>query len=292
MATKKKRNLTLRQRNNLYGYAFMSLWIVGFLVFVAYPVIHSIVISLNELRFSPEGIEYTFKGLFYYDHALNEEPHFRNCLTVSLTMICYMTPIILVFSLIIAMILNQHFRFRGLFRVIFFMPVIIMSGPVISNLLTEYSVDFETNTPVVYSLIAQLPDFLATPVRYALDNFVLILWFCGVQILICLSGLQSISPDIYEAASIDGAGAWERFWKITLPHMAPMILICAVYTVVSTANYRVGGNVNALIASEMFNAEFLYSYSAAMAWMYFVVVALLLVIVLLIFKLFQRRSSR
>ena len=71
-----------------------------------------------------------------------------------------------------------------------------------------------------------------------------------------------------------------------------MILICAVYTVVSTANYRVGGNVNALIASEMFNAEFLYSYSAAMAWMYFVVVALLLVIVLLIFKLFQRRSSR
>lgn len=291
MTGNKKLNLTLKQRNNIYGYAFISLWIIGFLTFVAYPVIHSIVISFNSLKFELGHIEYTFKGFQYYNQALNEEPHFRNCLAVSLTMICYMTPIILVFSLIIAMILNQNFKCRGLFRAVFFMPVIIMSGPVISNLLTEYSVDFSENTPIVYELISHLPSFFSTPVKYILDNFVLILWFCGVQILICLSGLQSISPDIYEAASIDGAGAWEKFWKITLPHMVPMVLICAIYTVVDTANYRVGGNVNSLITGEMFNSNSLYSYSAAMAWLYFIVIALLLAVVLLIFKFFQRRNK-
>ena len=123
-----------------------------------------------------------------------------------------------------------------------------------------------------------------------LNNLVLILWFCGVQILIFLAGLQKISPDLYEAASIDGAGGWEKFWKITLPHLSPMILICGVYTVVDIANYSKGA-VNSLINSKIFDAKSLYSYSSAMAWLYFIVVALLLVALLLIFKFFGRKAK-
>ena len=206
-------------------------------------------------------------------------------------MVCGMTPVILVLSLIVAMLLNKRFRGRALFRAIFFMPVIIMSGPVISALLTQYSVDFSTNSWVVYDLLSYMPTALASPVEYVLDNLVKILWMCGVQILIFLAGLQSIGSDVYEAASIDGAGGWEKFWQITLPHISPMILICAVYTVIDTANYNEGGNINALINSQIFDANYMYSYAAAMSWMYFVVIAAVLGGVLLIFKFFGRKGK-
>ena len=287
----KKHGLTLKRRGALYGYAFISIWIIGFFVFVLYPVIYSMILSVNAIKIRPEGIIYTFKGLFFYDYALNELPHFRNCLAVQLQMVCGMTPVILVLSLIVAMLLNGKFRGRALFRAIFFMPVIIMSGPVISSLLGQYALDFSTNSRIVYDLLSYMPSALASPVEYVLNNLVKILWMSGVQILIFLAGLQSIGSEVYEAASIDGAGAWEKFWQITLPHISPMILICAVYTVIDTANYNEGGNINALINSQIFDANYMYSYAAAMSWMYFVVIAAVLGLVLLIFKFFGRKGK-
>ena len=287
----KKHGLTLKRRGALYGYAFISIWIIGFLVFVLYPVIYSMILSVNAIKIRPEGIIYTFKGLFFYDYALNELPHFRNCLAVQLQMVCGMTPVILVLSLIVAMLLNGKFRGRAMFRAIFFMPVIIMSGPVISSLLGQYALDFSTNSRIVYDLLSYMPSALAAPVEYVLNNLVKILWMSGVQILIFLAGLQSIGSEVYEAASIDGAGAWEKIWQITLPHISPMILICAVYTVIDTANYNEGGNINALINSQIFDANYMYSYAAAMSWMYFVVIAAVLGLVLLIFKFFGRKGK-
>lgn len=287
----KKHGLTLKRRGALYGYAFISIWIISFFVFVLYPVIYSMILSVNAIKIRPEGIIYTFKGLFFYDYALNELPHFRNCLAVQLQMVCGMTPVILVLSLIVAMLLNGKFRGRALFRAIFFMPVIIMSGPVISSLLGQYALDFSTNSRIVYDLLSYMPSALASPVEYVLNNLVKILWMSGVQILIFLAGLQSIGSEVYEAASIDGAGAWEKFWQITLPHISPMILICAVYTVIDTANYNEGGNINALINSQIFDANYMYSYAAAMSWMYFVVIAAVLGLVLLIFKFFGRKGK-
>ena len=288
---KAKRGLTPRGREALQGYGFIGIWIVSFFLFVLYPVIYSMILSVNAIKIRPEGIEYTFKQLFFYDYALNELPHFRNCLAVQLKMVCGMTPVILVLSLIIAMLLNGKFRGRALFRAIFFVPVIIMSGPVVSSLLTQQPLDFSADSWIIYDLLDYLPSALSSPVKYVLDNFVQILWMCGVQILIFLAGLQSIGTEVYEAASIDGAGAWEKFWQITLPHISPMILICAVYTVIDTANYNEGGNINALINSQIFDANYMYSYAAAMSWMYFVVIAAVLGLVLLIFKFFGRKGK-
>lgn len=282
---------TLQQRNAIKGYAFLSPWIIGFLVFVAYPIVYAIILSFNQIRLQPTGTEYTFKGFWFYDYAWNENTSFRTALTGQVTMICYMTPIILVFSLIIALLLNGKFRGRAFFRGAFFMPVIIMSGPAISQLLTKYTVDFSEESPLIFDFLSSLPAALADPAKYVLDNLVLILWFCGVQILIFLAALQSIGSDLYEAASIDGAGGWEKFWKITLPHVSPMILISGVYTVIDIANYSRGA-VNTLINSQIFHQKYLYSYSSAMAWMYFLTVALLLVAVLLIFMFFGRKAKR
>lgn len=272
----KKHGLTLKQRGALHGYAFISIWIIGFLVFVLYPVIYSMILSVNAIKIRPEGIIYTFKGLFFYDYALNELPHFRNCLAVQLQMVCGMTPVILVLSLIVAMLLNGKFRGRALFRAIFFMPVIIMSGPVISSLLGQYALDFSTNSRIVYDLLSYMPSALAAPVEYVLNNLVKILWMSGVQILIFLAGLQTISPSLYEASSIEGATAWENFWKITFPMIGPIILVNAVYTIIDSMT----GTTNPVISKIYYESVIYgrYGSAAAMSWMYFLIVAVVLMV--------------
>ena len=166
-----------------------------------------------------------------------------------------------------------------------------MSGPVISKLLTQHTVDFISGSPVLYSFVQSLPSILSTPVMFILNNLVLILWFSGVPILIFLSGVQKISPDLYEAAEIDGAGGWEKFWKITLPHLQPFAVICTVYTIIDLASYP-NNAMNQRIANYMFSFDVLYSYSSAMAWMYFVVIAVILSAAYFLFVIFGRRSRR
>ena len=188
---------TIQRRNAISGYLFLAPWLIGFALFVAYPLIHSIVLSLNEVLLGPDGIDYTWQGFFYFDHAWNNaRDNFRGALTSQVSMICYMTPVILVFSLLIALLLNGKFKMRAFFRGAFFMPVIIMSGPTISKLLTKYTVNFSDGAPLLYDFLASLPAALSTPVQYVLDNLVLIFWFCGVQILLFLAGLQQVNGKI------------------------------------------------------------------------------------------------
>ena len=285
-----KKRSKLKTRNSLIGFAFFSPWIIGYLLFTFYPLIMSIRLSLNSVKIEPGGMKMQWEGTEYYNYALNVSTSYKLDLGKSAMMICCATPVILVFSLIIAVLLNNRFRGRSFYRAVFFMPVIIMSGPVISKLLTNYTVTFTDDGSQIISFIEKLPSYLKNPCMYILDNLVLILWFSGVQILIFLAGLQKISPSIYEAAEIDGAGAWEKFWKITLPHIAPLALICAVYTVVDVSNYSEMA-VNTDISKNLFNTSMMYSLSAAMSWIYFGVIMLILSVVYLLFYWMGRKSK-
>ena len=140
----------------------------------------------------------------------------------------------------------------------------------------------------VYQVIENLPSPISVPLLYIFDNIVLILWYSGVQMLIILAGLQKIGDSLYEAASIDGASAWQQFWKITLPYLRPMILIMTVYTVVDLAAMT-STPMYSLIENNVTNIERPYSYSAALSWVFALVVLLLLAIVLLILR---ERGSR
>ena len=285
----KKLSLTIKQRNAITGYLFILPWIIGFLVFTLYPLILSIRLSFNEVRIS-EGILLKFRGWEYYHEALNVDTQFKTNLGETVIFICCAIPIIIVFSLIIAMLLNGRYPLRTLFRGIFFLPVIIMSGPVISDLMSQYSVDLSKLSPLIYDFINNLPGFIKTPIFFSLNNLVLILWFSGVQILLFLAGLQKIGKEIYEAASIDGATGWEKFWKITLPHLKPMALINSVYTVMEIANYA-NNSVNTKISSHLLEVNRPYSFSAAMSWIYFMVILLLLLAVYIIFNGWKRRDK-
>jgi len=279
---RKKFSLSIKQRNAIAGYLFILSWIIGFLLFTLYPVILSIRLSFNEVRIS-EGLSLKFNGWQYYYEALNVDTQFKTNLGETVIFICCATPIIVVFSLIIAMLLNGKYPLRTLFRAIFFLPVIIMSGPVISDLLSQYSVDLSKLSPLIYNFIDSLPGFIRTPIFFSLNNLVLILWFSGVQILLFLAGLQKVGTEVYEAASIDGATGWEKFWKITLPHIKPIAMINSVYTVMEIANYS-NNSVNNKISSHLLEVNRPYSFSAAMSWIYFVVILLLLLAVYIIFN--------
>lgn len=286
-----KRFMSVQRRNRFKGYLFVSPWIIGFLLFTLYPIFYSVLISLNSIQVVPGNIAMEWKGLEFYNRAFNLDPGFKIDLGSTVFFIVCATPLILVFALIIALLLNGKYRFRTFFRAVFFLPVIIMSGPVISKLLTQHTVDFISGSPVLYSFVQSLPSILSTPVMFILNNLVLILWFSGVPILIFLSGVQKISPDLYEAAEIDGAGGWEKFWKITLPHLQPFAVICTVYTIIDLASYP-NNAMNQRIANYMFSFDVLYSYSSAMAWMYFVVIAVILSAAYFLFVIFGRRRRR
>lgn len=290
MKKTKKNSLTIKQRNSLAGYLFFSPWIIGFLIFTLFPTIYSIRISLNALQITTKGIKMTWKGFEYYSQAVSVDTAFTTNLGDTVIFIVCATPIILVFSLIIAILLNGKYPMRTFFRAVFFLPVIIMSGPVINDLLSQYTVSLSNSSPVIFSFVAGLPTFISKPVFFALDNLVLILWFSGVQILIFIAGLQKVGSEVYEAASIDGATAWEKFWKITLPFIKPLAMVNAIYTVMEIANYS-NNSVNNKISSHLLEVNRPYSYSAAMSWIYFAVILVILLIVYMVFQGFGRREK-
>lgn len=282
--------MTKRRRTALIGYSFLSLWIVGFLLFTLYPVILSGVISLSKMEMGLSGIKYTFSGIKFFKYALDTDTNFLPKLLESIGFICYATPIIVIIALILAMLLKTDFKGRGIFRTIFFMPVVIMSGPVISGLLGKYSVDFTEASPALFSFINALPEVFRSPSMFVMENLVTVLWYSGVQILILLVAIQRISPELYEAASIDGASGWEKFWKITLPYTMPTLLVCALYTVIELSNDSTNA-VNSYIASKMFDHKMgYYSYSSAMAWIYTAVIIVILLLIFGVLKFFQRKE--
>ena len=287
-----KPKLTNKSRNALIGFSFLSFWIIGFIAFTLYPVILSAIFSVNKLTLGVNGIEYKFEGLSFFDRAFNVDTDFTPKLLESVGFIAYATPIIVVIALILAIMLNGNYKGRTIFRAIFFMPVVIMSGPVISELLGKYSVDFSEATPALFTFIGALPTIFRSPCMFVLENLVTVLWYSGVQILILLISIQSISPELYEAASIDGASGWEKFWKITLPYVIPTALICALYTIVELANDSTNA-VNKYISAKMFDHKIgYYSYSTAMSWIYTAVIALMLVLVFLLFKFFSGKERK
>ncbi|WP_062052238.1 carbohydrate ABC transporter permease [Bacillus sp. JCM 19034] len=272
-------------RKSLYGYLFISPWIVGFLLLVMWPMIQSIYFSLNNMRITPAGLQFRFAGFNNYLDVWLKDMFFIQELLQFMLNISLRVPVIVVFALIIAMLLNQKVKFQGTFRTIFFLPVIVASGPVIDQLINQGATSIPMlDQGVILSILTQfLPMWLAQVVSELFNQIIVILWYSGVQILIFLAVLQKIDSSMYEAAMIDGASGWECFWKITLPTIKPIILINFVYTLVTLANSN-QNQIIQLIYSNMFSATRGYGFASAMAWMYAVIITILLVVIFFIFR--------
>lgn len=262
-------------RREMKGYLFLLPWLVGFAVFFLLPLVQSFQFSLSSVKITAAGRKVTYVGFANYIKLLTEDVTFPGLLQSFWSDVVFSLIVILVFSLVIAMMLHQNIRGKGFFRTLFFLPIIVVSGPVLQRLVDEGA----TTVPLIQTygvngiLQEILPYALAQPISNLFTQLILVLWYSGVPILIYMTGLQKIDQALYEAALIDGANHWVVFWKIILPALRGMILINGVYTLVFLAT----GGLNEVIPhikNNMFSTNGGYGPASAMAWIYTATLAL------------------
>lgn len=287
--TKPRRSLRPRTRSTITGTLFFLPWLIGFFAITAYPLVYSLVICFNQVQIKPGAIELKPVGWEYFRQAFAVDTEYPTKLLASLASVLLGTPLVVVFSLVIALLLNRRFRGRTVYRIVFFLPVVIMSGPVMSELMTESSaMSINMDIMGLRSILMELDYGWARILLTFLNSFVRILWFCGVQIIVFLAGLQKIDRNMYEAAAIDGATAWEAFWKITLPHLRPIILLNTIYTIIEMGT-AADDATNGKIVGAIRDIARPYSYAAVLSWIY--AFGLLLLILLAFLLLRPRKGS-
>lgn len=288
-AAKKKKPKSMAHKNAVTGYLFTLPFIIGFVVFLIVPLCQSLRMAFCHVGFKA-GIVYSFVGLDNFNYAFKVDPDFvRNMLTEVRQMV-FSVPAIIIFSFFIAIVLNQQFKGRGLVRAIFFLPVILSSGVLVgietNNTLMAGMKDVIAQNSNLTSITDTIEKMLKNvnigggAIRYVFDivnRIYDIAIASGIQIIIFLSGLQTISPSMFEAAKIEGATAWETFWKITFPMVSSLILVNVVYSIIDFF-VKSDNVVMQQIRNEMVT-QIQYGRSSAMAWAYFVVVGVILAVV-------------
>lgn len=290
MLFKKKKPLSLEKKARWFGLVFMLPWIIGLVYFFLIPFTSSVLYSFNSVSLGENNLEMHWVGLENFRYMLGEEADFTRNVVDEVVGLFRDVPIILIFSLFISLILNQKFKGRLLARSLFFLPVIIASGVVIevisNDLFTKTGLQTDENTIFQIGIIGdmfdnmnmpeELLDFMVTAVAQIFD----LTWKSGVQILLFLSALQRIPATYYEVASVEGANAWESFWRITFPVLAPICLLVGVYTIVDTFTDTSNEVMGSIITRF---EEMKYGFASASAVIYFLVIGVVLTLVMAVF---------
>ena len=280
-----QRKNRLKRRRALIGYSFIVPWMVGALILFAFPMVYSLILTFGRLE-NIRTFSLRFAGLANLKQIFFEDVNFVPYYMQSIGDALVNLVLILSFSLFIAVLINRKIVLRGFFRSVFFLPVILGSGFVMEQLLGEnvqrQSISVVQNLLLSQDFAASLPSQLVAGVQDFLGRITVVLWSSGVQIVLFLGGLQGISATIYEAARVDAAGEWEQFWLITIPLMAPTILLNAVYTVVDSFTNSSNKALGYILQRAFTDGKF--ETSAAMGWVYFLTI---FAITLLIFALLR-----
>lgn len=315
--SKSRRIASLDKRKAKSGWIFVLPFVIGFVVIYLPIIINSVIYSFSEFEtiaaIDGGGFILHNVGFANYQTALVPGGEFRGILSSGLTQLVIDVPAIVIFSLFLAVILNEKMVGRAAFRAILFVPVILQTGLIaeidaaneLLKQMNDTSSSIETGaasgTSVDQIVSATDISWLFSSMKVGTELVEIVLGLinriyeiinrCGVQMLIFLAGLQSISPAIYESCDIDGATTWETFWKITVPMISPMILVNTVYTVIDA--FTSSSNVVMSYISKIYSGAGGYVLSAAMSWIYFLLVIgciALVVAVLSAFIFYQRRD--
>lgn len=295
----KKGKSRLEKREARYGLLFVLPLIIGVIFFLGSPLIQSFAISLGDIN-TENGYDIAVRGWENYKRALTVDADYIKYLLESLKETATNTPLIVIVSFVVAMLLKREFPGRTVYRVIFFLPVILTSG-VMSEIRTDEliasAIDpmaasegmtgmLSGSQQVISDLLlsANLSPQLTNYILYAQQNIATVLSLSGIQVLIFLAALQSISPSLYEASAIEGATAWENFWKITLPMVSPQLLVIVLYTVIERFVNISGDTMHYIYTTGFQSLKF--GYSSAMAWIYFVMVSFVVAALYFILKRF------
>ena len=287
MAKRSGKLRNLQQGNAIAGYLFIAPFIIGFVFFEIYPLIQSLYLSFCTVKVAPGGFETTlikdFQSTNYYK-AFAIDGQFNRLLVDELKNMAINVPVTLIFAFFIALILNQEFKGRGFVRAIFFLPVILSSGVMVgleyNNSLLNGLQDVIRESSNSTSVTQTLEEILTVSsgigrdaldiVFDAINRVYDIAMASGIQIIVFLSGLQTITTSMFEAAKIEGATAWETFWKITFPMISSLILVNLIYTVIDcflNSNSQLMNKITTTMSRDLD-----YGFSSAMAWVYMLVV--------------------
>ena len=277
----------LQRRKAISGYLFIAPFIIGFLAFMVKPLFQSLYMSFCTVEVSPNGIHNVFKGLANYIQAFTIETEFNRLLVEEISRMCINSLAIMVFSFFVALILNQKFKGRALVRAIFFLPVILSSGVILgvesNNALLASVQNMVEETTSTTSVTDAIKSILLTSgigasafekVFDIVDGIYDVAIASGIQIIIFLSGLQTISTNMYEAAAIEGCTAWESLWKITFPMISSLFLVNWIYTIVDFC-MRSDNQVMEKISDQMIQ-YINYGFASAMSWIYFLIVIVII----------------
>ncbi|RAV21107.1 sugar ABC transporter permease [Paenibacillus contaminans] len=281
-------------KDALRGYLFLLPWMIGIVMFVAYPLIYSFFISFHKVGVKNDGsgLKYDFVGMANYKHAFVVDNIFPVEMILFMREMVLTVPITVIFALLISVMLNQKFKGRMLFRAVFFLPVIFASGQVLLELFKQGQgslplVERYNLADVIYDV---LPLTAAGTVMDLLGKFVIILWFSGVQIILFLAAFQTISRSTYEAAQIDGATPWESFWKITFPAISPFIILNLIYTLVEQSSNPFNPILSHILKNTT-DANTGYGYASALGWIYFAFIMLPIIALVLIARRQSKRTE-
>ena len=274
------KKLTITRRKMISGYLFILPWLIGAVLFFINPFIQSLRLSFSKItKFA--GFKMKWIGLENYAKAFLWDVEFVPMFITVVRDTFINTIMIVVFSLIIAILINKKIKFRGFFRGVFFLPVLLGTGYVMEQLLGMNAEGPAMEMARGIAIPAQFMRYLDPLIVSALSGFLnkitYVLWKSGVQIILFLAGLQGISSSLYEAARVDSATEWEMFWKITLPMISPVILLNIIYTIIDSFTDASNPIVDYVLNIGFKKSQF--EYSAAISWIYFVFVLIVCIIV-------------
>ena len=276
---------SFERRRGLEGWAFSLPWIVGFVLLMILPLFLSIRTSFFETKLTdPFGFEggSPFVGFDNYVEVV-KEPAYGEVVFESFLSSLYKVPVVVAFALFVAVLLKQEFPGRTIFRVIFFIPV-ILAGVIMSYLFSD-----EVGSLSVFSTLTSSTTFsfvyriFGTEIISQIGS---IMWASSVEILIFLAALQSVPAILYEVVELDGATAWESFWHVTLPYISPFVILNAIYALVDT--FVDARNPVMSLLSQLNNAGNKYGVAAALSWMYMLATLLVILIFILLTKRWLR----
>lgn len=286
-AVKKRPRNSLERSKSRWGWLFVSPWVLGIAVFFVWPMIGTVIYSFSRLSVGEVGFETEFVGFANYLHFFTKDTYFLQDLVSSIFSSLPRVLIIIAFSTLIAIVLKAKFPCRGLARAVFFFPVIIASGPVMSILetqvmgsasATEMTQTYMFRAPDLVKVFASLglPDQVLESITAIVNQVFDLTWKSGVQILLMLTAVNNIPSSFYEAAALEGATSWEKFWKVTIPTVSPTLLVVVIYSLIDGfMDYE--NKILQLISSFYQSNE--YAYSATVGVIYCLCILLLIGIV-------------
>lgn len=285
--------ISRQTKENMVGVFYLSPFLIGLCLFFLFPIVTSILLSFGDLDSTKATFAIALQGLNNYRKAFFTDVNFVPRLLEVIKTTLINSPLIVIFSLILAVMLSKIDHCKGFFRVVLLLPFVLGTGEVMAQLLTQgvdkQIISLSNSSIIPREWLLYLGQDFVEMLDMLFSSIIRLLWQSSVQIILFLSAILGISPALYESAKIDGANEYEIFWKITLPMVSPILMLNLVYTII--ASFTDSSNRVLEYISEQTVKYGMHGYASALGWIYFAFILLLIGSIILVIGSYVRKNQ-